>query len=159
MPGPIGQGSPPHTRGKVVVKRPVVDVTGITPAYAGKSAHSWSRGRFWGDHPRIRGEKCFIEAVQGDAKGSPPHTRGKGDSRCERRISPGITPAYAGKSRCDLSPPRSRRDHPRIRGEKSEKRGRPRGRQGSPPHTRGKDSVKMHAQRRLGITPAYAGKR
>ena len=53
----LGQGSPPRMRGKV---SPVVRVrcfTGITPAYAGKSAPAGNRQGVRRDHPRVCGEK------------------------------------------------------------------------------------------------------
>ena len=59
--------------------RAVVD--GITPAYAGKSAHGLFRPV--------------------SERGSPPRMRGKGVAHPTGGIVLGITPAYAGKS---LSP-------------------------------------------------------
>ena len=51
------------------------------------------------------------------------------------------------------------RDHPRICGEKPLIRLRCRAIVGSPPHMRGKVHCVLHKLRRVGITPAYAGKR
>ena len=71
----------------------------------------------------------------------------------------GITPAYAGKSWRRAMASSCRKDHPRIRGEKTlnPQPGMTRG--GSPPHTRGKASGPERYESRTGITPAYAGKR
>ena len=70
----------------------------------------------------------------------------------------GITPAYAGKrtksSRC---PPRMW-DHPRVCGEKNLCILRRVEIPGSPPRMRGKAAGPARQGRRLGITPAYAGK-
>ena len=51
-------------------------------------------------------------------KGSPPRGRGKDALHFLRRLSTGITPAWAGKSSGQESPTQCRRDHPRVGGEK-----------------------------------------
>ena len=74
-------GSPPHARGKVTSISRIVTHIRITPACAGKS-----RGRCrwrtpsW-DHPRMRGEKEHGTALGIMEEGSPPHARGKAESR------------------------------------------------------------------------------
>ena len=50
--------------------------------------------------------------------GSPPHTRGKVTGLEKEVDEVRITPAYAGKSYSALCYTDSRKDHPRIRGEK-----------------------------------------
>ena len=52
-----GLGSPPHMRGKGWYIHSVTRVTGITPAYAGKSTTVWHKNSWGWDHPRICGEK------------------------------------------------------------------------------------------------------
>ena len=114
-------GSPPHMRGKAASVHFCCAGAGITPAYAGKSASnvslmSWSR-----DHPRICGEKYHKAMGIRNPQGSPPHMRGK-EEQCIRRFAPtGITPAYAGKRLLGALSRLSRRDHPRICGEKTKK--------------------------------------
>ena len=111
-----------------------------------------------GDHPRLRGEKCFIRIASRISKGSPPLTRGKAVDHLRRDLLAGITPAYAGKSRGGGRRVWRRQDHPRLRGEKMYyTRRMPRG-VGSPPLTRGKDPLSSIICFRLRITPAYAGK-
>ena len=74
----IGQGSPPHMRGKVFFRRIRQYSDGITPAHAGKSsAIEAHRIRLW-DHPRTCGEKQMSARVKLPEPGSPPHMRGKG---------------------------------------------------------------------------------
>ena len=92
-------GSPPHMRGKVPITGCLAPCVGITPAYAGK------RLRFspllcgrW-DHPRICGEKSKYLSAISAVLGSPPHMRGKAMFASCSIVSPGITPAYAGKRR------------------------------------------------------------
>ena len=73
------------------------------------------------DHPRIRGEKIIRTISMQLEAGSPPHTRGK---EAEARLLRGlirITPAYAGKSLLFFIFMPCKRDHPRIRGEKTKK--------------------------------------
>ena len=71
----------------------------------------------------------------------------------------GITPAYAGKSKMNTDMFTGCRDHPRVCGEKSELSSSLLSYQGSPPRMRGKGERKTGKTRRVGITPAYAGKR
>ena len=138
---------------------------GITPACAGKSSPSCCFQRQTGDHPRMCGEKRPVDGQSGLGLGSPPHVRGKGSFPPLALGQIGITPACAGKS-CQASClPRSCRDHPRMCGEKCNKRKSAvmepgtGSCKGSPPHVRGKVS---HSGKRwccYGITPACAGKR
>ena len=131
-------GSPPHTRGKVAPIWHTSTFNRITPAYAGKRLRSTAGTCKLQDHPRIRGEKTVAGITRFRARGSPPHTRGKGLSYYELLCKVGITPAYAGKSRQSMYRTSSPRDHPRIRGEKSPGIAYTQPRPGSPPHTRGK---------------------
>ena len=84
--------------------------------------------------------------------------RGKGIVPCIQRRFVGITPAYAGKSVELLGFPWSSRDHPRICGEKSFPVLAASLPMGSPPHMRGKATLRLHLRHIFGITPAYAGK-
>ena len=69
-----------------------------------------------------------------------------------------ITPACAGKSRFPSSKAPSRRDHPRVCGEKFALRNMMNVNQGSPPRVRGKEQSETGFCSSAGITPAYAGK-
>ena len=152
-------GSPPHTRGKEGTDGFLGQKTGITPAYAGKSAAASPPAPRWRDHPRIRGEKKnsppFLKAVAG----SPPHTRGKALFQPVGDADGGITPAYAGKRYTVRFAVPLLWDHPRIRGEKHHIVLGQAAHRGSPPHTRGKAPLNIRNIRSAGITPAYAGKR
>ena len=50
-------GSPPRMRGKVLERIADAAVAGITPAYAGKRAATWTSTARARDHPRVCGEK------------------------------------------------------------------------------------------------------
>ena len=72
---------------------------GITPAYAGKSCSN-------------------IYRIVG-IPGSPPPMRGKVNGIALACVIAGITPAYAGKSEIVFAENNSRKDHPRLCGEKA----------------------------------------
>ena len=105
-------------RGKGPSDAIVACVSGITPAYAGKSEASYTEMQ--------------------EQAGSPPPMRGKGfDADCVG-VRPGITPAYAGKRPTEHSVKRYKRDHPRLCGEKQKIFPSSLGDRGSPPPMRGK---------------------
>ena len=60
--GPLGLGSPPHTRGILVAQRYRWRRDGITPAHAGNTASIASATCSVGDHPRTRGE--YLHHIQ-----------------------------------------------------------------------------------------------
>ncbi len=166
-------------RGKAINAVSAVIPSRITPAYAGKSMGKPAPWHFCRDHPRICGEKQNAPHRKEVLMGSPPHMRGKVWCAEFRRISEGITPAYAGKRRSVLVLLQADRDHPRICGEKLEAVFPRFDHLGSPPHMRGKvpssaegegqgkDHPRICGEKRSGaeqrdagqgITPAYAGK-
>ena len=152
---PVGfPGSPPHGRGKVNPTNTTAGGYGITPAWAGKSRR---RMTSWGgvlDHPRVGGEKAAnFRAVCGP-RGSPPRGRGKVPVQRQKRISPRITPAWAGKRQPRRPSNRDRRDHPRVGGEKTWTPCKQCMTLGSPPRRRGKVVQHLVQQLHGGITPA-----
>ena len=76
--GLIEIGSPPPMRGKEKFWRKMVQVEGITPAYAGKSQSKGNAACVRKDHPRLCGEKDHADSVHSRLPGSPPPMRGKG---------------------------------------------------------------------------------
>ena len=114
-------GSPPHVRGKVIKSIPNFDKGRITPACAGKStflSKKHAKGRITPacagkssksavlrvsatDHPRMCGEKRDWVGFRKRMQGSPPHVRGKAEQSQGTPGTPRITPACAGKRRCD----------------------------------------------------------
>ena len=111
-------GSPPHVRGKGLFVRARNVRLGITPACAGKRLRPVKTCiRTW-DHPRMCGEKFYVDEVLPGDTGSPPHVRGKVISLSSGLYIRRITPACAGKSdSCRPVLPLSE-DHPRMCGEK-----------------------------------------
>ena len=153
------QGSPPRMRGKVQLGEIDLQDIWITPAYAGKSGPCPDRVPPAGNHPRVCGEKSQSTSASPRALGSPPRMRGKGVKQSNSRIRMGITPAYAGKSCIYRSTTSISWDHPRVCGEKSFKTSTSCWSKGSPPRMRGKGIQPCNQWVRVGITPAYAGKR
>ena len=91
-------GSSPRVRGEAETFYPIVGVTGIIPAGAGRSDF-WSRPRRGvGDHPRGCGEKrpVFLSAVT--KRGSSPRVRGEAPHLRRHRDWRRIIPAGAGRS-------------------------------------------------------------
>ena len=113
-------------------------VSGITPAYAGKSDRRASR-----IHGRV---------------GSPPPMRGKDQELTFTGLKTRITPAYAGKSPKYHTAFQAVRDHPRLCGEKIASPSTVITWSGSPPPMRGKDVHRGGIPPHKRITPAYAGK-
>ena len=105
------------------------------------------------------GEKSDVFRVRVAGEGSPPRRRGKGLDFLLELLQLGITPAWAGKRRCQLSTYTVVWDHPRVGGEKQKFLAVLGDNQGSPPHGRGKDHTGDKAACLDRITPARAGKR
>ena len=96
-------GSPPPMRGKGSKPKICLASTGITPAYAGKSAGILKIKNLIEDHPRLCGEKPHTILADRLSVGSPPPMRGKVHQLYSMHAIPRITPAYAGKSTCCFS--------------------------------------------------------
>ena len=151
-------GSPPHMRGKGSGQVVIGNGHGITPAYAGKRRLHSTGSRANRDHPRICGETRWPVPDPERPQGSPPHMRGKVAPGSFYTVCHRITPAYAGKRAFKARWATSRRDHPRICGEKTDTPFPSEPYIGSPPHMRGKDLPEPLQRGDQGITPAYAGK-
>ena len=111
-------GSPPHVRGKPMIRCLQPQKTGITPACAGKTFTYCSRDAYCRDHPRMCGENI--------------------DFNSSREFLIWITPACAGKTPMSFSAFLRPRDHPRMCGENPRVSKVVSGNSGSPPHVRGK---------------------
>ena len=137
------QGSPPRVRGKACRLKSRGWRRRITPACAGKRVTDENGLPMTEDHPRVCGEKPPRRDRRPHTGGSPPRVRGKVLDYRVGADSGGITPACAGKRKSTAAPAPSRRDHPRVCGEKSARVGRSYRRQGSPPRVRGKGGAKL----------------
>ena len=151
-------GSPPRMRGKGCCHHPVIFVDRITPAYAGKRASASPAPSVPWDHPRVYGEKLARLYSSVPVPGSPPRVRGKVLCGVDGLHCVGITPACAGKSNERWQFRTSRRDHPRVCGEKLPGCAVTLAGTGSPPRMRGKAGPEGQHHQPAGITPACAGK-
>ena len=105
----------------------------------------------------MRGEH-FVEAGDANREGeSSPHARGARDATELGEHLAGIIPACAGSTCYRGSHRRTRRDHPRMRGEHRMIPGTSLGEMGSSPHARGALRVERREQQAGGIIPACAG--
>ena len=91
------QGSPPHARGKALLRQRYQAERGITPACAGKRTWVFWVFRCLGDHPRMRGEKPFYANDTRQSEGSPPHARGKVEHSLRAADVLGSPPHARGK--------------------------------------------------------------
>ena len=167
-------------RGKGIQTDGIEKISGITPAYAGKSYDSIRKGFFQKDHPRLCGEKRAVYSPSSNGVGSPPPMRGKVRGKgpvCHRtqdhprlcgeksltslfeNVLRGSPPPMRGKEIIVFVDTVYQRDHPRLCGEKSGSVKRASSLMGSPPPMRGKASADSPLAYRSRITPAYAGKR
>ena len=131
-------GSSPLARGKAFERIGTAASKGIIPACAGKRylySCKVCRGR---DHPRLRGEKQFCYFRFCFHQGSSPLARGKVEPMLWNIRVTRIIPACAGKSLSRGGRQLCKKDHPRLRGEKSSSNFPPRKSQGSSPLARGK---------------------
>ena len=73
----LSKGSPPRMRGKPKrnIKKRIL--SGITPAYAGKTKAQYQKEDIVWDHPRVCGENCGLCLSLLILLGSPPRMRGK----------------------------------------------------------------------------------
>ena len=150
-------GSPPPTRGTLMVSDFKESLLGITPAYAGNTVLPTERYKILWDHPRLRGEHSVFVPPYPNLRGSPPPTRGTHKSNDVFFIMLRITPAYAGNTYLSVGNTYMYQDHPRLRGEhRAYALSRP-CTSGSPPPTRGTPLLIMLYFKIMGITPAYAG--
>ncbi len=96
--GEYPEGTPPQARGRFTLFVPNVERYGNTPAGAGKmSIHRGRPSCHW-EHPRRRGEDCFMFSGAGTSGGNTPAGAGKIPPRCTKTDTiRGNTPAGAGK--------------------------------------------------------------
>ena len=171
-------GASPLTRGKLRAQDGSADHLGLIPAHAGKTTRNRYPQFHTKAHPRSRGENPTFAAIVSKAAGSSPLTRGKPSIASQRRRTPRLIPAHAGKTcsqRCGCgrrrAHPRSRGEnelpqtrnvlmpaHPRSRGENLPQRRHARLDAGSSPLTRGKPFRALLIRPRFRLIPAHTGK-
>ena len=124
---------------KPIAKQVKSGVVGSPPRMRGKAHTALPSSLHRKDHPRVCGEKAAQGEYAVRQTGSPPRMRGK---VCLLKVFFslfGITPAYAGKRKLLDEIWRTKRDHPRVCGEKPQDYIGYQLAAGSPPRMRGKD--------------------
>ena len=91
-------GSPPHARGRRLMRPDDTLIYRITPACAGKTRLPKERVMKYKDHPRMRGEDLEQGKKTRLSDGSPPHARGRLRTDTAKLDELRITPACAGKT-------------------------------------------------------------
>ena len=110
-------GSSPRMRGKRVKRDPKDLPGGLIPAYAGKTSTVRRPARSCSAHPRVCGENCGVPGLFLFCLGSSPRMRGKPLLWITLWKTPGLIPAYAGKTGTPACNPPKTRAHPRVCGE------------------------------------------
>ena len=151
-------GSSPLTRGKRQQAGRTVDVLGLIPAHAGKTADGAGSRRCAVAHPRSRGENASVAKGLQTLSGSSPLTRGKLFTGYGGLDMGGLIPAHAGKTVVGGVAAAFWGAHPRSRGENSPVTSSLGTVMGSSPLTRGKQGRRGQGPDPLGLIPAHAGK-
>ena len=171
-------GSSRLTLGKRCFDRELAPVVRLIPTYGGKtpgtrprlrsaSAHPRTRGKtprspHWSSftlaHPRSHGENGTRGIPYPYKTGSSPLMRGKRLKALPVDRRAGLIPAHAGKTARGRGRRRTRRAHPRSRGENFGSRGIVVDTLGSSPLTRGKPRGRAHRPPSRRLIPAHAGK-
>ena len=136
-------GSSPLARGLHERRGIMSDTTGIIPARAGFTPHSYFAVTRARDHPRSRGVYPSSGSGRRSAPGSSPLARGLLRAWFRRAGAAGIIPARAGFTGGCRPPGSRRRDHPRSRGVYFDEEDLNRALRGSSPLARGLHSTCM----------------
>ena len=112
-----GMGLPPLARGARVCIFGERVRDGPTPAGAGSTAGTVTRGRLSAAYPRWRGEHCLPSTASTCARGLPPLARGAQVLLLLRCLQYRPTPAGAGSTRRPSARTRRPAAYPRWRGE------------------------------------------
>ena len=156
-PCPVAPGPPPPARGRRHRRSPPASASRTTPASAGTTAGLVDALAGERDHPRQRGDDAAATSSITPARGPPPPARGRRQLLTGPLCRLRTTPASAGTTRSPTAGSRTRRDHPRQRGDDGPSPRRRRRRTGPPPPARGRRRRDRPPARGLRTTPASAG--
>ena len=117
-------GTPPRARGRLRVRLMRLRSHGNTPACAGKTLRRPRDPKPTVEHPRVRGEDFVVHARIAADQGTPPRARGRHVVTLTGLIPDGNTPACAGKTPKLGHSTEGTGEHPRVRGEDCDRRGR-----------------------------------
>ena len=151
-------GSSPLARGKRRVFCASIRSCGLIPARAGKTSTSSTERPSARAHPRSRGENDTNPNASHTQVGSSPLARGKPNRDATHHRRDRLIPARAGKTVVRGRPPGRRGAHPRSRGENGCPGPLGSGFSGSSPLARGKHWGAERHRLACGLIPARAGK-
>ena len=154
----LGTGSSPRGRGKPHGARLAPGVSGLIPAWAGKTCKSNPYVLGVRAHPRVGGENLEGVVYVRQTLGSSPRGRGKRAGGWTVGCGQGLIPAWAGKTRRRRTRRRRISAHPRVGGENHFEYAKPETIKGSSPRGRGKPRSGTHRFVRPRLIPAWAGK-
>ena len=130
---------------------------GTIPACAGSSPATTIHRRCSWDHPRMRGEQVVASAGAVRLRGPSPRARGADEGAWAGVAGVGTIPACAGSRRRPGRRRRSRRDHPRVRGEQPAFVDWLNDRPGPSPRARGAVGLRGRGKTNLGPSPRARG--
>ncbi len=110
-------GSPPRVWGKLSCSSPFRRTCRITPTRVGKTSSRVAYCVPPKDHPHACGENIRRLLLSPSVGGSPPRVWGKQDSVVTKNALSRITPTRVGKTRLNMLPVGSMKDHPHACGE------------------------------------------
>ncbi len=113
------KGSSLRARGARSGRRVRLGQVRIIPACAGSAPPPGRLTAPSPDHPRVRGERNFLNEASDDAAGSSPRARGAREPYMAWVQDQRIIPACAGSAGGGSAGPGLFRDHPRVRGERT----------------------------------------
>ena len=152
-----GDGSSPHARGTPTKSGLKFLRRRFIPACAGNAIPCAQCALPIPVHPRMRGERMYIAAKQGNYPGSSPHARGTPARANAPTIQDRFIPACAGNA-CRLLPVGPFRSvHPRMRGERKTFVTCHLAFDGSSPHARGTLKNRSRKRNEGRFIPACAG--
>ena len=152
------RGSSPRGRGKPHGARLAPGVSGLIPAWAGKTCKSNPYVLGVRAHPRVGGENLEGVVYVRQTLGSSPRGRGKLVILPFLIVSHRLIPAWAGKTMRSPARPRSSPAHPRVGGENLSVWQMRSTLSGSSPRGRGKLLLCRCYTRAFRLIPAWAGK-
>ncbi len=104
-----------------MTRQPVSPAAGTIPACAGSTQPNFGRGFGRRDHPRVRGEHITASNFPYGMSGPSPRARGAHPSLDPGYVSLRTIPACAGSTGSSTAVRPATRDHPRVRGEHSQR--------------------------------------
>ena len=150
-------GSSPLARGTPPAFETSVFPCGLIPARAGNTQRRANLHRAHGAHPRSRGEHKTATPRSAASEGSSPLARGTLRRTSFPKKFFGLIPARAGNTPGAPNGWRTRRAHPRSRGEHSPGISGIMPHPGSSPLARGTHHQRCHTRIDAGLIPARAG--